>query len=143
MTTLKALTPEDNIRFYNVRVKPHFFCNKIIAPNAPSAVEQAINGLEDKDEVRKNIVEVRCEDIYTASIDLSCDERDNAPDDLETENGLFDITIRGTDPKRVNELKLALMHLIGFPGGDEDDDRLFGSTKPLERALEGVMVDGY
>jgi len=143
MTTLKALTPDDNNRFYNVRVKPYFYCNKIIAPNVQAAIERAIDGLEDKDELRKNIVEVRCEDIYTATIDLNCDERDNAPDDLETENGLFDITIRGTDPKRVNELKLALMHLIGFPGGDEDDDRLFGSTKPLERAVEGVMVDGY
>lgn len=143
MTTLNALTPNDTVRLYEVRVKPNFVCTKIIAPNVPAAIEQAIDGFKNKDEIRKGIVEARCEDIYTASIDLSCDERDNAPDDLETENGLFDITIRGTDPKRVNELKLALMHLIGFPGGDEDDDRIFGSTKPLERAIEGVMVDGY
>ena len=142
MTTLSKLTPITDY-LYDVRVKPNFVCSKIIAPNVQTAIERALDGFKDKDEIRKGIVEARCEDIYEASIDLSTDERDNAPDDLESENGIFDITIRGTDPKRVNELKLALMHLIGFPGGDEDDDELCGSTKPLKRAVEGLFVEGY
>ena len=143
MTTLNPLTPNTDNRLYKVRVTPSFSCIGIVAPNAPVAIDRAVDGFKNKDELRKDIVEVTCENIYEASIDLSCDGRDNAPDDLETENGLFDITIRGTDPKRVNELKLALLHLIGFPCGDEDDEQLCGSTKPLERALEGVMVDGF
>lgn len=143
MTTLNELTPDTTNRLYKVRVTPNFACTGIIAPNAPAAVERALNGFKDKDKLRKDIVEVTCEDIYEASLDLNCDGRDNAPNDLDTENGLFDITIRGTDPKRVNELKLALLHFIGFLGGDEDDDQLVGSTKPLERALEGTFVEGY
>lgn len=143
MTTLNELTPDTTNRLYNVRVTPRFTCTRIVAPNAPTAIERALDGFKNKDELRKDIVEVRCENIYEASIDLSNDGRDNAPDDLDTENAIFDITIRGTDPKRVNELKLALLHLIGFPGGDDDDELVCGSTKPLERALEGTFVEGY
>ena len=143
MTTLDPLTPNADSRLYRVRVAPRLTCGGIIAPNVPTAIERAIDGFKDKDELRKDIVEVTCEDIYEASLDLSCDGRDNAPDDLDTENAIFGITIRVTDPKRVNELKLALMHLIGFPCGDEDDEKLCGNTKPLERALEGTFVEGY
>lgn len=142
MTTLDTPTPNTD-RLYKVRVTPKFTCSGIVAPNAPVAVDEALKNFKDKDELRKNIVEVTCEDIYEASLSLRCDGRDNAPDDLDTENAIFGITIRGTDPKRVNELKLALLHLIGFPCADEDDERLFGSTKPLERALEGTFVEGY
>ena len=144
MTTLDPLTPNTDSRLYKVRLTPDFTCNGIIAPNAPAAIDEALKGFKDRAaELRQNIVEVTCENIYEASIGLDCAGRDDAPDDLDTKNAIFDITIRGTDPKRVNELKLALMHLIGFPFNDKDDEPLCGSTEPLERALEDVMVSSY
>lgn len=143
MTQLNPLTPIAN-RLYRVQVADCCYVSGIEAPDARAAMTEAeCSFAGGKNEFAGKSLSATCEQIYEASIGLETDGRDNAPNDADTENGVFEIKIRGCDPNRVNELKRALLYLIGGPGLDEEDQVLVGSTLPLKRAIEGMMFTSY
>jgi hypothetical protein len=142
MTVLKDIKPSDK-HLYSVQMRPCVYFSHIEASNAKEAIEIAAKDFKLTPKEKDEVVDASSEPIYEASIGLETDLRDNAPCDLDTSNGVFEIRIRGCDMKRVNELKKALMLYIGFMGADEEDERLIGKTGKLERALEDVSITGW
>ena len=61
----------------------------------------------------KNITKVESEPIFEASLGLEFDT-----EEAKTENGLFDLVIRGTDEKLVDRLRDAIAIAIGGMGPD-------------------------
>lgn len=61
----------------------------------------------------KNITKVESEPIFEASLGLEVDT-----EEAKTENGLFDLVIRGTDEKLVDRLRDAIAIAIGGMGPD-------------------------
>ena len=74
---------------------------------AATAVEAAADATKDMNE---QLVKLDSEPIYETGIGVELDN------DSESENGIFEINIRGTDCKKVDELKKLLAFLInGMP----------------------------
>ena len=74
---------------------------------AATAVEAAAEATKDMNE---QLVKLDSEPIYETDIGVELDS------DSESENGIFEISIKGTDCKKVDELKKLLAFLInGMP----------------------------
>ena len=84
---------------------------------AATAAEAAAEATKDMNE---QLVKLGSEPIYETDIGVELDS------DSESENGIFEINIRGTDCKKVDELKKLLAFLINgmpceFGYNDEED----------------------
>ena len=84
---------------------------------AATAAEAAAEATKDMNE---QLVKLDSEPIYETDIGVELDS------DSESENGIFEINIRGTDCKKVDELKKLLAFLINgmpceFGYNDEED----------------------
>ena len=81
---------------------------------AATAVEAAADATKDMNE---QLVKLDSEPIYETGIGVELDN------DSESENGIFEINIRGTDCKKVDELKKLLAFLInGMPCEFDNDE---------------------
>lgn len=81
---------------------------------AATAVEAAADATKDMNE---QLVKLDSEPIYETDIGVELDN------DSESENGIFEINIRGTDCKKVDELKKLLAFLInGMPCEFDNDE---------------------
>lgn len=124
---------------YTVRVGEHFTVSNVEARSAQEAIELATRNLDGE---HKQVLDVRAEKLYEAGISV---ENDTA-DENESPNAITEISIRGTDPDRVDALKRAIGYLIAGPHhGDETEfnpDKV-GETQMLERELEKLYVTAY
>lgn len=128
---LAPLKPAAN-KLYSVRLGERFYCTRIEAPNASAAIASAETSYP---KYTGKAIDCTAEDIYEASIGLF-DEHS------ETENGIFEISIRGCDQARVQQLKMAIVKYIGGPFSCDDQSDI-GNIHLLENALQDLCIDGY
>ena len=129
---LAPLKPIANKR-YTVQVSERHFVSGIEAPNAHTAMELAEKDFPD---CKGKSLSVDAQNIYESSIDLS-DQRENS---IESGDGIFEIKIRGCDPNRIQELKIAIVKYLGAPFLEGDD---IGKSDLLLKSLFGLCVEGY
>ena len=129
---LAPLKPLANKR-YTVEVSERCFVSGIEAPNAHIAMELAER---DFPKCKGKSLSAEAQNIYESSIDLS----DDCDDAIESGDGIFEIKIRGCDPKRVQELKIAIVKYLGAPFLEGDD---IGKSDPFLKSFRGLCVEGY
>ena len=122
-----------NKRLYKVNVENNLYFTGVEASSAEEACEKA------REEFKvKSVVDCTSEPIFEASIGLDVDAEG------ASENGVFEITIKGTDEKLVDRLKKALGYLIPGPHQfDEEEwvESLCGSTYPLKQFVDDVSPE--
>lgn len=129
---LAPLKPITN-KLYNVQVDDRCYVSGIEAPNAHTAMELAEKDFPDR---KGKSISVDAQNIYESSIDLS----DDSDDAIESGDGIFEIKIRGCDPKRVQELQMAIVKYLGAPFLEGDD---IGESDPFLKSFRGLCVEGY
>lgn len=121
-------------RLYCVRTSECCYHSGIEASDAKDAIRVATEHMQDK-----SVYDVKCEKIYVASIGVEAQPADESI----SSNAVYDIEIRGTDPKVVDALKHALGCLICGPhqcDETEFDEKNIGSTKPLTDVIEEYEI---
>ena len=94
-------------RLWNAR----FGNNKIIGISGIEAPTAAVAEAEVNKLTKKPLVALDSEPIYETSINVELDG-----DDVKSENGIFEISIKGTDYAKVDELKKLLAFVMnGVP----------------------------
>lgn len=126
---LAPLKPIANKR-YTVQISKRCFVGGIEAPNAHAAMELAEKDFPD---CKGKSLSADAQNIYESSIELS-------DESTESGDGIFEIKIRGCDPKRVQEFKMAIVKYLGAPFIEEDE---IGKIDPLLKSFRGLCVDGY
>ena len=129
----------ENTYRYTVRISENFTVSGIEARSAQEAIELATRNLDGE---HKRVLDVKAEKLYEAGISV---ENDTA-DENESLNAITEISIRGTDPARVDALKRALGYLITGPHhGDEEEFRpdLIENPKMLMAELAKLFVTSY
>ena len=126
---LAPLKPAAN-KLYSVRLDERFYYSHIEAPSAAEAIAKAEASYP---KYKGKTIDCTAENIYEAGIGLS-------DEDGQTENGIFEISIRGCDPERVQRLKMAIVKYLGAPYIDYDE---IGKIDPLLKSLCGLCVEGY
>ena len=120
-------------RLYKVNVEKNLYFTGVEASSAEEACEEA-----RKEFNVKQVVDCTSEPIYEASIGIDIDAEG------ASENGVFEITIKGTDEKLVDRLKKALGYLIPGPHQFDEaewDESLCGSTYPLKQFIDDVSPE--
>lgn len=120
-------------RLYRVNVEKNLYFSGVEASSAEEACEEA-----RKEFNVKQVVDCTSEPIYEASIGLNVDAEG------ASENGVFEITIKGTDEKLVDRLKKALGYLIPGPHQFDEkewDESLCGTTYPIKKFCEDVCPE--
>ena len=85
---------------------------------APTAVEAVATVTAMTKNMKEQLVALESEPIYETSIGVELDDGDS-----ESENGIFEITIKGTDNAKVDELKKLLALMVnGIPCNFEYPD---------------------
>ena len=129
---LAPLKPIANKR-YTVQISERCFVCGIEAPNAHIAMELAER---DYPKCKGKSLSADAQNIYESSINLS-DECDDA---IESGDGIFELKIRGCDPKRVQALKIAIVKYLGGPFLESDN---IGKIDPFIKSFRGLCVEGY
>lgn len=102
-----------------------------------NSVEEACQRAKQYLKLERPILGCTSEPIYEAGIGVETDKQD------VSENGIFEIVIRGTDPALVDKMKKALGYLIPGPHiNPEDgwDESLVGSSYPLKDVTDDLFV---
>lgn len=131
MFTSAPLKPIAN-KLYQVRLDERYFINGIEAPNAHEAIAQAE---KQSPKYKGKTIDCSAQSIYEAVISTS-DDNENT----ETEDGIFEINIRGCDPARVQALQMAIVQYLGCPCFESNE---IGKIDPLLSALNGIRVEGF
>lgn len=126
---LAPLKPIANKR-YSVQVSERRFIRGIEAPNAHIAMELAEKNFPDR---KGKSLSAHAQNIYESRIDLS-------DESSESGDGIFEIKIRGCDPKRVQDFKMAIVKYLGAPFIEENE---IGKIDPLLKSLCNLCVEGY
>ena len=127
-TPLKPITN----KLYDVRLEECYHISGIEAPNAHEAIAQAE---KCHPKFKGKTVDCSAQSIYEAGIYLQ-DDNEHAT----TEDGIFEINIRGCDPARVQALQMALVQYLGCPSFEADE---IGKIDPLLEALKGLSVEDF
>lgn len=125
----------ENRYLYTIRHSKGFYSVGIEASNAQEAIDTATKNLKDK-----NVLTATAKPIYEGGIDVETDDGNS------DEDAIFEIVVRGTDPKKVDALKHALGILI--PGPHTCDDPEFTESeiddiRPLLKILRDLFVTAY
>lgn len=125
----------ENKHLYTVYHSENLCSSGIIASSAQEAIDDATKNIKDK-----KVLAAEAKPIYEGGIDVETD------DGSSDENAIFEIIVRGTDPKKVDALKHALGILI--PGPHTCDDSEFTESelddiRPLLKILRDLFVTAY
>jgi hypothetical protein len=129
---LAPLKPIANKR-YTVQISERHFVRGIEAPNAHIAMELAESNFP---KCKGKSLSAHAQNIYESGISLS----DDCNGAIESGDGIFEIKIRGCDPRRVQELKIAIVKYLGAPFLEGDD---IGKSDPFLKSFRGLCVEGY
>ena len=125
----------ENTYRYTVRHSEGCCSVGIEASTAQEAIDLATKSFKDK-----KVLSVEAKPIYEAGIDVETDDGD------DNDEAIFEIVIRGTDPKKVDALKHALGILIPGPHtGDEEEFKPneLDDVRPLVNILRDLFVNAY